>query len=66
MPGDPEESLMSDAVKQKSAPAPEPVTVTVTPVHGAGAGVYEVTVKVDDRALGSSVVRTSPREFAFQ
>lgn len=56
------------ATKEKptSMPAPEPVTVTLKPVRGAGAGVYEVTVRVDDREPGSSVVRTSPREFAFQ
>lgn len=54
------------AVKEKSAPTAEPVTVTVTPVKDAGAGVYNVSVKVDNRKPGSSVVRTSPREFAFQ
>lgn len=57
---------MSDDVDKKPSPSPEPVVVTVKPVEEAGVGVYEVTVKVDDRTPGSSVVRTSPREFAFQ
>lgn len=44
----------------------EPVSVTVKPVKDNDAGVYEVTIKVDDSEEGSSVVRTSPKEFAYQ
>ena len=45
---------------------PDPVEVTDRPVPGAGNGVYKVTVKIDDRQPGSSVVRTIQRHFAFQ
>ena len=44
----------------------EPVHVTVKPVKDAETGVYEITVKIDDCEEGSSVVRTSPKEFAYQ
>jgi hypothetical protein len=53
------------ATAQSSAPK-EPVSVTVKPVKDADAGVYVVTVKVDNSEAGSSVVRTSPKEFAYQ
>ena len=57
--------MNSPAIKVK-APPPEPVSVTVKPAQNAGVGVYEVTVKIDDRKSGSSIVRTSPRDDAFQ
>lgn len=44
----------------------EPVEVTDRPVPDAGKGVYRVTVKIDDRQPGSSLVRTIQRHFAFQ
>ena len=43
----------------------ETVVVTLKPAKGGGTGVFELTVKVDDSASESSVVRSSPREFAF-
>jgi hypothetical protein len=46
--------------------APEPVVVTIKPTKGGEAGVFELTVRVDNLTAGSSVVRSSPREFAFQ
>jgi len=57
---------MTEPNVKPEPPKGEPVSVTVKPVKHAGVGVYEVTVKVDDCAPGSSVVRTSPREYAFQ
>ncbi len=56
------------ALSSKPAPAPksEPVEVTDRPVAGAGNGVYKVTVKVDDRQPGSSIVRTIQPHFALQ
>jgi hypothetical protein len=51
-----------------AAAVPEPVTVTVKPVNTDG-GVYQVTVRTENRGgsrEGSAVVRTSPRQFAFQ
>jgi len=35
-------------------------------MEGAGNGVFHVTVQVDDQRAGSTIVRTSPRTFAFQ
>jgi hypothetical protein len=43
----------------------EAITVSVEPT-GQDAGVYRVSVRVENHAPGSSVVRTSPRHFAFQ
>lgn len=47
-------------------PPPEPVHVTVKLVEGADKGVVQVVVQVDNKEPGSSLVRTSPRAFAFQ
>lgn len=57
---------MSRSNAARSYSQKEPISVTVKPVKDAEAGVYEVTVKVDDSEGGSSVVRTSPKEFAYQ
>lgn len=49
----------------KAEPAAnEKISVSVEPA-GPNAGVYVVSVRVDNHAPGSSVVRTSPRQFAF-
>ena len=64
--------VMTTQVKRPPI-APRPTTpletvevIEVKPLQEEGAGVYEVTVRVDDRAPGSSVVRTLPRRFAYQ
>jgi hypothetical protein len=41
------------------------VSVSIRP-SGQGKGVYEISVQVDNDTPGSSVVRTSPKHFAFQ
>jgi hypothetical protein len=41
------------------------VSVKIKPVAGTSRGVFEVTVKTNDHE-GTTVVRTSPRQFAFQ
>jgi hypothetical protein len=62
------ERVMSNETPLKVAPItrPERVEVTVKPVEDKEPGVYEVTVRVDDRKPGSSVVRTLRKEFAYQ
>jgi len=60
---------MSDIAKEgptEPLPERETVEVSIRPLREAGAGVYEITVKIDDREPSMSVVRTSPRQFAFQ
>lgn len=62
-----ENVMTSTKDRARSAPPPsEQVSITVKPVEGADSGVFEVTVQIDDQKPGSSVVRTSPREFAYQ
>jgi len=42
------------------------VRVTVEPASEYGANVFSVQIKINKREPGGSLVRTSPREFAFQ
>jgi hypothetical protein len=59
---------------QAAAPAAEPpVPKTPSEIHvevkdrpDVGDGIIEVQIQVDDHAKGSSLVITSPRDFAFR
>lgn len=42
------------------------IEVVATPARGKGTGMYEITVSVDHKRKGSSLVLTSPRDFAFR
>jgi hypothetical protein len=56
---------MTKPTPQTDHVADEAIVVSVEPA-GQDAGVYVVSVRVDNHEPGLSVVRTSPREFAFQ
>lgn len=57
---------MKTAAEGAPPAGPEPIQIDVKPLREEGEGVFEVTVTVHDRSAGSSVVRTSPKPFAYQ
>lgn len=56
---------LANAVNAGAAAA-EDVKVTVTPAQGHGANVFSVQITIDQQSQGGSLVRTSPRELAYQ